>query len=80
MTHDPAPLLCGTRAGYLRHIRAREPACDECNGANTLYMRLYRARTQRRYETARSRALTRLAQNHPDEYRAYYREERGLEP
>lgn len=80
MTHDPAPILCGTRAGYTRHLRNGETPCEECKGANTLWQRLYRARTGRQYETARSRALTRLAQKHPDEYRAIYREERGLAP
>jgi hypothetical protein len=74
------PLLCGTSAGYLRHIRAGTPACDECKAAHTLYMRLWRARggmvSTRQYAEARARALARLARNHPAEYRQLYREER----
>jgi hypothetical protein len=81
MTHDDsAPLLCGTAAGYIRHIRARETACEDCRAAHTLYVRLWRARggmeSTRLSSTARSRALVRLGRMHPTEYRALYLEER----
>lgn len=28
---------CGTRSGYNRHARLKEPYCDECKAANTAY-------------------------------------------
>ena len=80
MSHDSAPLLCGTAAGYIRHIRAKETACEECRAAHTLYVRLWRARggmaKTRAQNSARQRALSRLARMHPTEYRALYTEER----
>lgn len=81
MSHqDSAPLLCGTAAGYIRHIRAGEPACEDCRAAHTLYVRLWRAKggaqASRAYRDARGRALTRLARMHPTDYRALYQEER----
>lgn len=84
MTHqDSAPLLCGTAAGYIRHIRAGESACDDCRAAHTLYVRLWRARggmdSSRRQRDARGRALTRLARMYPTDYRALYLEERDRE-
>ena len=33
---------CGTRAGWNAHMRAKTPACDDCNRASTLYQREYR--------------------------------------
>lgn len=78
---DGAPLLCGTHAGYIRHIKRGEPVDEECRAANTLYMRLWRARTgngsQHRYTRAREAAVRRLIAAHRDEYRAAYREERA---
>jgi hypothetical protein len=78
--HDPAPLLCGTSAGYIRHVKAGEIPCEECRAAHTLYMRLWRSRTgnnsQHRYTRARERAVRRLIAQHREEYRALYREER----
>lgn len=81
MTHqDSAPLLCGTRAGYIRHVRAGEPPCEDCKAAHTLYMRLWRARGGRAksnaVQSARGKAMHRLARMHPTDYRALYREER----
>lgn len=36
----PARLAaCGTRSGYLRHRRLREPACRACTDANAAYRR-----------------------------------------
>lgn len=78
--HDSAPLLCGTAAGYIRHVRAGEKACDDCRAAHTLYVRLWRARggikSTREQASARQRALSRLARMHPSEYRALYLDER----
>lgn len=78
--HDSAPLLCGTAAGYIRHVRAGETACDECRAAHTLYVRLWRARggikNTRASTSARGRALSRLARMYPTDYRALYLEER----
>lgn len=79
MTHDPAPLLCGTNAGYIRHIRASETACEECRAAHTLYVRLWRARGGHPIALARARAMARLARMHPEQYRALYLEERNRE-
>lgn len=70
----------GTAAGYIRHIRARETACDECRAAHTLYVRTWRAAggmaNTRAASAARHRTLTRLARMHPTDYRALYLEER----
>ncbi len=35
---------CGTRAGWNTHMRAKEPVCDDCQYANTLYARDNRRR------------------------------------
>lgn len=34
VTRRPRPARCGTRAGYVAHLRAGEPACAECLEAN----------------------------------------------
>lgn len=79
--HDSSPLLCGTSAGYIRHIRAGEKACEECRAAHTLYMRLWRARggmaATSAVNEARRRAQARLARMHPALYRQLYQEERA---
>lgn len=82
MTDNSTPLLCGTAAGYIRHIRAKETACDECRAAHTLYVRLWRAKggaskeRARAQQSARARALLRLSRMHPTQYRALLAEER----
>lgn len=80
MTDNHSPLLCGTAAGYIRHVRAGEKACEECRAAHTLYVRLWRARggmkNTREQSSARQRALSRLARMYPNHYRALYAEER----
>lgn len=82
MSHqDSAPLLCGTSAGYMRHLRARETPCEDCKAAHSLYMKLWRARPgnmQRVTDAneARRRAQARLARMHPTQYRLLYQEER----
>ena len=35
---------CGTRPGYAAHLKANEPACDECSEANAKYSRDVRSR------------------------------------
>lgn len=86
MTHDPAPLLCGTYAGYIRHVKVTgDTPCDECRAAATLYQRLWRANPANRQresvrKEARRRALSRLAAMHPTDYRLLYREEMGQGP
>jgi hypothetical protein len=81
MSHDnSAPLLCGTHAGYIRHVRARESACEDCRAAHALYVRQWRARggmaSSQAINSARQRAMARLARMYPTAYRALYREER----
>jgi hypothetical protein len=82
VTHDDnAPLLCGTNAGYIRHMKSDGKPCEDCRAAHTLAQRLYRARAGnpgRIHNLARNRALSRLGRLHPDEFRALYREERAL--
>jgi hypothetical protein len=34
---------CGTPAAYKRHLRHREPPCDDCTAANRLSSRLHHA-------------------------------------
>lgn len=83
MSHDDASLLCGTYAGYVRHVKVtKDVPCDECRAAATLYHRIYRQRPGVRAreldrERDRQRALSRLARMHPTEFRALYDEERG---
>jgi len=40
MTTELKP--CGTPAAYKRHLRHREPPCDDCTAANRLSSRLRR--------------------------------------
>lgn len=80
------PLLCGTYAGYIRHVKVTgDTPCDDCRAAATTYQRVWRsnpanrARESARRE-ARRRALSRLAAMHPTEYRTLYRAELELPP
>lgn len=68
----------GTRAGWIQHRKEGKTPCRPCRDANAEYMRAYRERTDnwREVHNARSRALTRLAAAHPDEYRALYEDEK----
>lgn len=79
---------CGTHAGYQRHRRAGQAACDECKAANTTYNANHRAASlrrrsiERRWQRAYQRALVRLGQMNPGLLRALiaeelYREEKG---
>jgi hypothetical protein len=73
---------CGTRAGYAAHRKLGEVACSPCRAAAAKYQRDRRTDVDARQvdyarKNARERALTRLAQAHPEEYRALYVEETG---
>lgn len=39
---EPVRPECATYAGYQRHRRLRETACDDCKDANAFYIALYR--------------------------------------
>lgn len=59
----------GTNGGYQQHRRRGEDACSECIEAHRIF------RGQRRdanSENARERALRRLAQVYPSEFRRLY--------
>lgn len=72
---------CGTYAAYQRHRRRSEQPCAPCRVAATTYHRELRrdsAETRasiNRQSRVQSRALHRLRQSHPDEYRKLYVEE-----
>lgn len=38
--------VCGTRSGYMRHVRNHEKTCDECKAANAAYQAELKARTR----------------------------------
>lgn len=46
------PAQCGTRSGYLRHMRDGEQVCTECREAKNAYDRDYRERTKYRKSAA----------------------------
>jgi hypothetical protein len=68
----------GTNAGYSRHRRRGEEACDECKRARSAYEGTRRAgslaarRQNRRYKRIEDRALRELASRHPEEYHMLY--------
>lgn len=72
---------CGTYAEYQAHRSRGEDPCDDCRAANNAYKREYlKARPEKyaatkRGNAARLRALWRLAELHPTEYRRLYHEE-----
>jgi len=75
----------GTHAGYRRHVDAGEPACDACLEGNAAYVQKWRIEhpasrgARNRYQNARGRAMTRLAQAHPGEFDVYMAEELRVE-
>ena len=76
--------VCGTYAGYQRHARRRENACDECKAAARDYMRDFRSRPgnrerEREGNRAATRALWALANRHEAEYRALYAQQLAAE-
>ena len=69
------PTLHGTKAGYERHKRSQEPACDVCRKAQAKYMQERRAdpakyAADKRDGRINSRALWILAKRHRDEFRS----------
>lgn len=73
---------CGTYSGYQKHKRRGEPACEPCTIANREYHREYRDRPHaraeaRRVNSARQRALWRLADLHREDYLRLCDEELG---
>jgi hypothetical protein len=50
MTRGPAE--CGTRPGYVRHLRNSEDVCEPCKEANRQYDRDYRKRRAIKEATA----------------------------
>lgn len=67
--------VCGTYAGVSAHKRDRTRMCPACRAANTAYMREYRKRKPDGYQRekaknhARERALWKLADLHPAQFR-----------
>jgi hypothetical protein len=63
---------CGTSASYQRHRRRGEEPCGPCKAAIAEHSRDVRARngiaTDKRRVKVRSRALTKLAHLHPDDF------------
>lgn len=59
-------IRCGTNAGYIAHRRRDESACGPCK------------RAHRAAEGVRTRALGRLAQLYPDDFRRLLDEEREV--
>lgn len=72
--------VCGTSAGYQRHYRRGEAACAPCRKARAEKQALRRRDPAVRADessraAARSRALWRLADEHPDRFRELFIEE-----
>lgn len=70
----------GSDAGYQRHVKRGEVPCDECKRARAAKMREYRSDPTVRAQTnaensARAKAVWRLAALHRQEYAALVREE-----
>ena len=83
MTRELKP--CGTPAAYMRHIKAKQKPCEPCRLAWNAYqvdrrqdpdIRMADREQNRDSRIARYRALTRLAELHPKDFRALNAEER----
>lgn len=72
---------CGTYAGWNQHQQRNEPQCQPCLAAQRAYMADYRASNPAFVErnrlrgAARSRALTRLANEYQRRFAEIYDEE-----
>lgn len=71
---------CGTLAGYAKHRYYGESPCDPCKAGNTEYQRTWmeingRSVDNKLRQTARQRALRRLAKEFPDRYQVVLSEE-----
>jgi hypothetical protein len=81
---NPRPLApCGTVSAYARHRKRGEQPCQPCKDAANAEQKARRAANpqhvaqHRRYIAARGRALSRLAEAHPEEMAAFLAEELG---
>ena len=76
----------GTIAGASAHRREKSPLCDSCREVARNYMREFRAthpdlrKRERRTNKARSRALWRLADLHPDDFQRLVLDELRRDP
>lgn len=71
---------CGTRAGYERHRRRKEQACEPCLAANRAYAAEYLSRPEqaamRKVRSAAwAAAKEQLKQRHPEEFREIHQAE-----
>lgn len=68
----------GTYAGWQVHRKEGKRPCKPCQQAQNDYMREYRKTSDKWRDPirARERALVRLKEAHPDEYRALYEDEK----
>jgi hypothetical protein len=93
MLTDVRDQRCGTYAGYKAHLRRGDQPCEFCRQANAARSRMWARETghkrpprpqtearraySRAYMAARTRALTRLAQEYPEQFRQFLLEERA---
>jgi hypothetical protein len=81
----PSHESCGSYSGYQRHRRRGQQPCEPCREASRVYMAGLRARRPdlRKREAseskARSRALWRLAHEHPARFLELVEEEKQRE-
>lgn len=81
MTDDDELIEHGTYRGYKAHLRHGIDPCEPCRIANNEKMREYRAsnpafrQQQSQRNGTRYRAMLRLANAHPDEFRRLLNEE-----
>lgn len=67
---------CGTTGGYQVHRRDKTPSCDRCREAHAAAARARRARLpvaygrEKQLAAAHSRALWRLAKEHPERFQS----------
>jgi hypothetical protein len=68
----------GTSAGYQTHKREGKTPCKPCRDAYAAWMKEYRAQKSdwRAQQSARTKALTRLAHAYRDDFQRLYAEER----
>lgn len=79
------PINHGSYGGAQAHRRRGEEACDDCKAAARAYAAEHRATYRRagrdplaqhkRQKKLRGRALSRLAEMYPEDYRRLYQEE-----
>jgi hypothetical protein len=68
---------CGTHTGYTQHLAAGEEADDACKEAHNAYVRA--SASNRAYQRARQRAMSRLVALHRGQFAALLAEERARE-